>query len=229
MVILQCKSKAYLIAKVDRVTNHNPDLFELKLCAFEKNVRRVVMCPLAARIQYNRQLVGWFVWPSHFPFRHRAETLMALIIQCWMWTTLSILLPVINDFPCVNDIAEPVLIQAFIAKSSVKARAIRSASACPLIKRNSTPCSKADSIQCTASDWPWSVDRRRIAWTVQCCPEYANLNAWIPRQQWPSGIPLWIIDAGKHLILRPVESVMTKSIDQVRLAAPDAAAAGVRC
>lgn len=29
--------------------------------------------------------------------------------------------PVINDFPCVNDIAEPVLIQTFIAKSSVKA------------------------------------------------------------------------------------------------------------
>jgi hypothetical protein len=32
-----------------------------------------------------------------------------------MWTTLVIILPpVINDFPCVNDIAaEPVLIQAF--------------------------------------------------------------------------------------------------------------------
>lgn len=29
--------------------------------------------------------------------------------------------PVINDFPGVNDIAEPVLIQTFIAKSSVKA------------------------------------------------------------------------------------------------------------
>jgi hypothetical protein len=32
-----------------------------------------------------------------------------------------ILPPVINNFPGVNDIAEPVLIQAFIAKSSVKA------------------------------------------------------------------------------------------------------------
>ena len=38
-----------------------------------------------------------------------------------MWTTLVIILPpVINDFPGVNDIAEPVLIQTFIAKSSVK-------------------------------------------------------------------------------------------------------------
>jgi hypothetical protein len=39
-----------------------------------------------------------------------------------MWTTLVIILPpVINDFPGVSDIAEPVLIQTFIAKSSVKA------------------------------------------------------------------------------------------------------------
>jgi hypothetical protein len=41
-----------------------------------------------------------------------------------MWTTLVIILPPVishDDFPCVNDIAEPVLIQAFIAKSSVKA------------------------------------------------------------------------------------------------------------
>jgi hypothetical protein len=39
-----------------------------------------------------------------------------------MWTTLVIILPpVINDFPGMNDIAEPVLIQTFIAKSSVKA------------------------------------------------------------------------------------------------------------
>jgi hypothetical protein len=32
-----------------------------------------------------------------------------------------ILPPVINNFPGMNDIAEPVLIQTFIAKSSVKA------------------------------------------------------------------------------------------------------------
>ncbi|CBA34657.1 hypothetical protein Ctu_1p01200 (plasmid) [Cronobacter turicensis z3032] len=39
-----------------------------------------------------------------------------------MGTTLVIILPpVINDFPVVKDIAEPVLIQTFIAKSSVKA------------------------------------------------------------------------------------------------------------
>lgn len=36
-------------------------------------------------------------------------------------TLVIILPPVINHFPSVNDIAEPVLIQAFIAKSSVKA------------------------------------------------------------------------------------------------------------
>lgn len=39
-----------------------------------------------------------------------------------MWMTLVIILPpVVNDFPGVNDIAEPVLIQTFNAKSSLKA------------------------------------------------------------------------------------------------------------
>jgi hypothetical protein len=39
-----------------------------------------------------------------------------------MWAALVIILPpVINNFPGMNDIAEPVLIQTFIAKSSVKA------------------------------------------------------------------------------------------------------------
>lgn len=38
-----------------------------------------------------------------------------------MRTALVIILsPVINDFPGVNNIAEPVLIEAFIAKASVK-------------------------------------------------------------------------------------------------------------
>jgi hypothetical protein len=38
-----------------------------------------------------------------------------------MWTALVIIQPpVINDFPGVNNIAEPVLIQAFITKASVK-------------------------------------------------------------------------------------------------------------
>jgi hypothetical protein len=38
-----------------------------------------------------------------------------------MWSTLVIILPpVINDFPGMNDIAEPVLIQAFIAKRPLK-------------------------------------------------------------------------------------------------------------
>jgi hypothetical protein len=39
-----------------------------------------------------------------------------------MWTTHVIILPpVINDFPGVNDIFEQMLIQTFIAKSSVEA------------------------------------------------------------------------------------------------------------
>jgi hypothetical protein len=62
-----------------------------------------------------------------------------------MWTALVIILPpVINDFPGMNDIAEPVLIQTFIAKSSVKAlnkSVLRWLAG--WIKRNSTPCSKA--------------------------------------------------------------------------------------
>lgn len=38
-----------------------------------------------------------------------------------MWSTLVIIQsPVINDLPGVNNIAEPVLIQAFITKASVK-------------------------------------------------------------------------------------------------------------
>ena len=38
-----------------------------------------------------------------------------------MWTALVIILPpVINDFPGVNNIAEPVLIQTFIAKATIK-------------------------------------------------------------------------------------------------------------
>ena len=38
-----------------------------------------------------------------------------------MWTTLALILPpVINRFPGVNDIAEPVLIEALIPESSVK-------------------------------------------------------------------------------------------------------------
>ena len=38
-----------------------------------------------------------------------------------MWTALVIIQPpVINDCPGVNNIAEPVFIQAFIAKTSVK-------------------------------------------------------------------------------------------------------------
>jgi hypothetical protein len=38
-----------------------------------------------------------------------------------MWITLVIILPpVINGFPDVNDISEPVLIQTFIAKATVK-------------------------------------------------------------------------------------------------------------
>lgn len=38
-----------------------------------------------------------------------------------MWVTLVIiLLPVVNDFPGLKDIAEPVFIHAFIAKLSVK-------------------------------------------------------------------------------------------------------------
>lgn len=36
-------------------------------------------------------------------------------------TLIIILPPVINDFPGVNDTAEPVLIQTFIPKLSVKA------------------------------------------------------------------------------------------------------------
>jgi hypothetical protein len=39
-----------------------------------------------------------------------------------MWLKLVIILPpVVNAIPGVNDIAEQVLIQTFIAKSSVKA------------------------------------------------------------------------------------------------------------
>ncbi|ORM84036.1 hypothetical protein HA38_15965 [Pantoea allii] len=38
-----------------------------------------------------------------------------------MWTALVIILPpTINRFPGMNNIAEPVLVQAFISKSSVK-------------------------------------------------------------------------------------------------------------
>lgn len=38
-----------------------------------------------------------------------------------MWTTLVIVLPpVVNDFSGVNNIAEPVLIQTLISKSTIK-------------------------------------------------------------------------------------------------------------
>lgn len=62
-----------------------------------------------------------------------------------MWPTLVIILPpVVNDFPGVNDIAEPVLIQTFIAKSSVKTLNKSILRWLPgWINRNSTLCSKA--------------------------------------------------------------------------------------
>jgi hypothetical protein len=42
--------------------------------------------------------------------------------SAWSVAAFVIILPpVINNFPGMNDIAEPVLIQTFIAKSSVKA------------------------------------------------------------------------------------------------------------
>lgn len=52
----------------------------------------------------------------------RCKFRRCLIIQRGVRAAFVIILPpVINNFPGMNDIAEPVLIQTFIAKSSVKA------------------------------------------------------------------------------------------------------------
>ena len=78
-------------------------------------------------------------------------------------TLVIILPPVINNFPSMNDITEPVLIQTFIAKLSVKnlnKSLLRQLArdAYSWIKRNSTPCSKAHCASARqVNSGPWSV------------------------------------------------------------------------
>lgn len=66
-------------------------------------------------------LVNNFSWFLFHVSLARWKFSLSLVIQRWMWTILVIVLPpVINRFPGVNYIAEPVLIQALISKSPVK-------------------------------------------------------------------------------------------------------------
>jgi hypothetical protein len=54
-----------------------------------------------------------------------------------------VLPPVVNDFPGMKNIAEPVFIQAFIPKASVETLNNCSMLLPGWISGNSTPCSKA--------------------------------------------------------------------------------------
>ena len=72
---------------------------------------------LDTRLVSNVSLINFLfsISPARSKFR------WCLVIQRRMWTALVIILPpVINRFHGVNNIAEPVLIQAFIANASVK-------------------------------------------------------------------------------------------------------------
>ena len=102
-----------------------------------------------------------------------------------MWTTLVIILPpVINDFPGVNDIAEPVLIQTFIAKPSVKT--LNKSVLCRLAGLDKTQLHamlKGPLIQCTAGELRPLVSSYRRGIAPKQCNAVQNtrdLNALNP-------------------------------------------------
>lgn len=153
-----------------------------------KNMKLIHINWPTSSIRYNRQLVMSSFTFTFYISPPCSKLWWRLIIQCWMCTTLVIILPpVINDFPSVNDIAEPVLIQTFIAKPSVKFSINSFYVGLPgRIKRNLTPCSKAH----------WSIARQVNSGPgqflsspdspekVQCCPEYVWPERLKSRRRW---------------------------------------------
>lgn len=86
-----------------------------------------------------------FVYIHIFHIATVLQTLMASDNSVPDVATLVIILPpVVNDFPGVNDIAEPMLIHTFIANRPLKLSINAFCVGLPgWIKRNSTPCLKA--------------------------------------------------------------------------------------